>query len=85
MEGRSGAQLSNAKFEPKPCFKLLNNCFANKNGLCMILTDTWFPNGKSCPFYATQDEVDAKRWAARKRLIEIDKLELELKYMDGGE
>lgn len=73
----------NKKQEYKACMKLHGQCFANKDGLCMILTETWFKKGKECPFYATQDEVDAKRWQARRRLFELGLVDLEKKYRDG--
>lgn len=73
--------MSNAKFEPMPCYKLHGQCFANKGGFCMVLTDTWFGK-KECPFYATQDEVDAARWRAKQRLIRLNLTYLDRKYKE---
>lgn len=77
--------MGNIKFEPKPCYKLHGHCFANKDGLCMILTETWFEKGKECPFFATQDEVDAARWRTKQRLIRLGMTYLEKKYSGGGD
>lgn len=32
------------------------NCFANKNGYCKILQNTYFED-KKCPFYKLKDQV----------------------------
>lgn len=43
------------------------NCFANKKNLCMILTNNSF-SGKRCPFFKTQEQLDAQQEECRLRL-----------------
>ncbi len=40
-----------------------SDCFANKNGKCVCLTDTDFKD-KKCPFYKPESEISLKQIAA---------------------
>ena len=40
-----------------PCFQHRYSCVSNKNGFCLILTDTHF--NRDCPFY--MDVLDVKK------------------------
>ena len=44
------------------------DCFANRNGLCTVLTDTDF-QGKDCPFHKTSAQAQEGRRSAYFRLI----------------
>ena len=39
------------------------DCFANKNGKCVSLTDNDF-GGKSCPFFKSNDEISLEQITA---------------------
>ncbi len=37
-----------------------NDCFANREGKCIALTDTYFKRGY-CPFYKNENKLNAER------------------------
>lgn len=47
------------------------DCFANKDGICICLHNTYF-RGKDCPFYATKKQAEESRRKCRARLMEMD-------------
>lgn len=51
-----------------PVCGLHRDCFANKDGRCICLSDNDFGK-KDCPFYKNKTEAENERRACRERLI----------------
>ena len=65
--------------ELKPCMSSHPDCFANKSGICICLSDTNF-QGRDCPFYATSAQVEESRRRSHDRLVSIGAIDLIQKY-----
>lgn len=63
----------------KPCMSNHPDCFANKSGICICLSDTDF-HGRDCSFYATSEQVEERRRRSHDRLISIGAFDLIQKY-----
>ncbi len=48
----------------------VTECFGNIEGHCFILVDNNF-NGKRCPFFKTQEQVEAEKEYCQNRLADI--------------
>lgn len=43
------------------CLQLREDCFGWQDGRCVILSETYGPDEKPCPFYAKKCDVEARR------------------------
>lgn len=51
--------------EDCPACNYHTDCFANREGKCITLTDTNFSRGY-CPFYKNEDKLNAQRRSDKK-------------------
>lgn len=66
------------------CYDSREYCFAERRGLCIILTDTDFKRNTRCPFYDTKEDYEKKIEAANQRLRDIGEEHLIHKYTERG-